>query len=328
MSDANLVLNDVNGGARINVPGDIQSDGTVAFGVAERVPTGNVALLVLISTAGGAPVNVPVTIQNDGRVILGTAPDTNHNRAYMSVQHANGTPLILDANISSGGVVTLPTATFSNPNVAPTYDAGEIGNVNTTTVVVRFSVPVTSADFKAGVTIKKNTVSQTVSSATLQADGVEVYYVITPAADANDTVTWEYAAASGTIASTFDGTVLANVTAQTITNHIAAVPPTFSSAEVGTVLATTVAATFSVNLNATGSDFKTGFTIKVNGGAVAIGTATRQSNHAIIYFTVPAVIALDTVTIEYAHPAGVVFNEADGGFMATFTAQAVTNNVV
>jgi hypothetical protein len=192
-------------------------------------------------------------------------------------------------------------------------------------VAVRFSVPVSASNFTTGVTIKKNGASQTISSGTLQADGITVRYVITPAADANDTVTWEYT--GGNIVSAFDSTALATVTAKTLVNSIPAVPPTFVSEEVGTVNATTVEATFSVNLDATGSDFKTGFTIKVDGSTVAIGTGTRQANHAKIRFTVPAVTNGQVVTIAYAHPTGVVFNEADGGFMATFTAQAVTNNV-
>lgn len=328
MSDTNLVLKDLaTGGALINVPGTMGSDGVIAFGLASRVPAGNRATLVLFSVGGGSPVNVPVTIEDDGRVILGSALDTSHNTVLMNVQY-NGKAIQREVVVSSAGALTIASATFENPAVAPTYDGGEIGNVGTTTVAIRFSIPVVSADFKAGVVIKKNTVSQTISTATLQGDGVTVRYVITPAADANDTVTWEYAAASGDIASELDGTVLANVTAQNVTNNIAAVLPTFVSAEVGTVNDTTVAATFSVNLDATGSDYETGFTINVAGAPVAIGTATRQANKAIIYFTVPAVTNGQVVTIEYARPSGVVFNEADGGFMATFAAQAVTNNVV
>lgn len=435
MSDVNLVLKDlVNGGELINLPGTMQSSGVVAFGVADRVPVGNRATLVLLSVNGGAPVNVPVTIQDDGRVIIGTAPDTSHNVAYLNASY-NGAPILIEAAIASNGTLTINGATFENPDIAPVYDFGEIGNVGTTTVAIRFSIPVASTDFTDGVTIKKNTVSQTISSGTLQADGVTVYYVITPAADANDTVTWEYAKSGGDIASEFDGTELENVSAQTVTNNIAAVPPlyvsseigtvdattvavtfstkvaaagndfstgviikkntvsqtissgtrqadhhivyyvitpaadandvltweyngatghitneddggvmasktpatvtnniagvapTFTSAEVGTVNATTVAATFSVDLSATGDDYETGFTIEVDSTPVAIGTATRQSNHAIIYFTVPAVTNGQTVTIAYAAPAGVILNEADGTPMVTFTAQSVTNNV-
>lgn len=326
MTDVNVVLKAAKGGQLINVPGTLNSDGTASLGLASYVPVGNVATLDLLNPTG-AIVTVPVTIENDGSVYVGVTTYTNKSRAYLQVQHSGGKPLLFDADISSGGVVTFTNASFSNPAVAPAYDSSEIGNVNTTTVAVRFSIPVSATNFATGVTIKKNTVSQTISSATLQADGVSVRYVITPAADANDVVTWEYASGSGNIVSQEDATALASVTAKTVTNHIAAVPPTFVSAEVGTVNDTTVEATFSVNLDATGSDFKTGFTIKVAGSTVAIGTGTRQANHAKIRFTVPAVTNGQAVTIAYAHPTGVVFNEADGGFMATFTAQAVTNNV-
>ena len=99
---------------------------------------------------------------------------------------------------------------------APTYTSGEIGDVDTVTLEILFSEQVQSVDFTDGVTIKVNTVSQAISSGTLQAGNLLVYYVI-PACDINDTITWEYAGGSITDLS---GNALATVTAQTDTNYI------------------------------------------------------------------------------------------------------------
>lgn len=101
---------------------------------------------------------------------------------------------------------------------APTFSAAEIGDVDTTTLEVVFSERVASTDFTAGVTIKLNTVSQVITSGTLQADERTVYYVI-PACDINDVITWEYSAAGGSIADSA-GNLLGNVAAQTATNYI------------------------------------------------------------------------------------------------------------
>ena len=74
------------------------------------------------------------------------------------------------------------------------FSAGEIGDVDSTTVEITFTAEVFSptTDYVSGVTIKVNAVSQTISSGTRQVDTSLVHYVITPKIDTNDTVTWEY----------------------------------------------------------------------------------------------------------------------------------------
>jgi hypothetical protein len=233
-----------------------------------------------------------------------------------------------DANSEPLDTVSAQSVANNVPIVTPHFSAAEIGVVNATTVAVTFDVNVNAAgsDFKTGVTINVNAAPVVIATGTRQTNHAIVYYVI-PAADANDVVTWAYNAGTGHIVSEADGTVLASVTAQAVTNTIPGVPPTFSSAEVGTVDATTVAVTFDMNVAAAGSDFKTGVTIEVNAAPVAIGTVTRQTNHAIVYYAVPAVISTDTVTWAYNGATGHIANEADGTAMADVTAQAVTNNV-
>jgi hypothetical protein len=100
----------------------------------------------------------------------------------------------------------------------PTYAAGQIGDVDTVTLEILFSEPVQAADFTAGVTIKVDTVSQVITSGTLQGDNQTVYYVI-PAVDVNDTITWEYAQAAGGIQD-LAGAPLADVSAQAAINYI------------------------------------------------------------------------------------------------------------
>ena len=329
MTDTNamIYLKDIYGGELIPVPGTLNADGTISFGLAQRVPVGNVARLDLISFDGGPAVNVPVTIENDGRVILGSANNTQRNRAYLPVQVNGKSPVLLDVNIASDGAPTIPNGMFQNPAVAPTFDYAEIGLVSASTVVVRFSIAVTASNYASGVTIKKNGSTQTISSATRQSDHTVVRYVLSAPADANDTVTWEYAKADGTLASEFDGTVLEDVSAQAVVDNIAAVPPQYSSAEIGTVNDTTVAVTFTTKVSAAGNDFSTGVIIKVNTVSKSISTGTRQTDHHIVYYVIPAVDANDVVTVEYNQSTGHIINEDDGGVMATFTAQAVTNNV-
>ena len=62
-------------------------------------------------------------------------------------------------------------------------------------------------------------IEATISSGTRQAGNTTVRYIIATAADANDTVTWQYSDAVGDIAD-LAGNQLADVAAQTVTNNI------------------------------------------------------------------------------------------------------------
>lgn len=103
--------------------------------------------------------------------------------------------------------------------VAPQFSSAEIGNVNASTVVVTFDQDVTASNYATGVTIKVGGVSQTISSATRQANHAVVHYVI-PVLwhGSGDSVTWEYT--GGNIAGESGGASLETVTAQAVTNNV------------------------------------------------------------------------------------------------------------
>ena len=103
----------------------------------------------------------------------------------------------------------------------PAFNSAEIGTVADTTVVVTFTTEITADDYAAGVTIKVDDVAAEIASATRQADHTVVHYVI-PAVTSASVVTWEYDDATGEISSEVDGTILDDVTAQTVTNNVPA----------------------------------------------------------------------------------------------------------
>ena len=100
-----------------------------------------------------------------------------------------------------------------------TYSAGEAGDVGTTTIEVQFSGNVTATDYKAGVTIKVNAVSQTINSGTRQADHRFVFFVLAAAVDVNDTITWEYDDDLGDYEDDL-GDPMGDITAQNVTNLV------------------------------------------------------------------------------------------------------------
>ena len=101
--------------------------------------------------------------------------------------------------------------------------------------------------------------------------------------------------------------------------------PDYSSGEVGAVAATTVVVVFSENVYAT--NYATGVTIKINGSAQVISSATRQTSKDTVHYVIPAADANDVVTFEYSATTGLIVSEDDAEPIETIAAQTVTNTV-
>jgi hypothetical protein len=104
---------------------------------------------------------------------------------------------------------------FYSDGAAPTFSAAQ-GFGGLALAVVTFSEPINAESFSAGVTIKKGGVAQTILAAKRRDyDPATLEFIIGGPVALADTVTWEYAAASGSYAD-LTGTALANVSAQTV----------------------------------------------------------------------------------------------------------------
>lgn len=101
--------------------------------------------------------------------------------------------------------------------------------------------------------------------------------------------------------------------------------PAFSSAEIGTVADTTVVVTFSTAISA--ADYAAGVTIKVDTVAAVIDSATRQTDHTVVHYVIPAVTSVSVVTWEYDDLTGGIVSEQDSTPLDDVAAQTVTNNV-
>ncbi len=101
--------------------------------------------------------------------------------------------------------------------------------------------------------------------------------------------------------------------------------PEFVSSEIDNVDSSTVVLTLSENILA--NDYGLGFTIKINGIPELIDGATRQSNHAVIYFLLDdSVISTDEITIEYNSSVGGIVSQVGTVYLNDFS-EAVINNV-
>ena len=103
----------------------------------------------------------------------------------------------------------------------PAFSSSEEGDVTDSIVKVVFSEAVNSdtSDYVTGSTIKINAVTTTISSGVRQADQSIVHFTITPIADANDTITYEYSDVAGNIEDLNDNQ-LGDVTPQTADNNV------------------------------------------------------------------------------------------------------------
>jgi len=105
------------------------------------------------------------------------------------------------------------------PPAELSLSGAEVGDVDTITIEARFSGNVNATDYKAGVTIRVNAISQTINTATRQADHTFVYYVIAAAADVDDTLTWEYDDDLGDYEDD-EGAPMADIGATSATNYV------------------------------------------------------------------------------------------------------------
>lgn len=105
---------------------------------------------------------------------------------------------------------------------APQYLASEIGDIDRATLEVTFDRDIFSpgSNYALGVVIKKNTITQTINSATRQSNHAIVHYVLSTNGDTNDVFTWEYDDATGDIEAETGGADLEDVAAQSAVNYI------------------------------------------------------------------------------------------------------------
>jgi len=288
--------------------------------------------LVIVTSDGtpigrGPQVTLDAAHQVDSQIVRKSSDSLAATAAFgvSMITTADFAPGTLDFDAILTGVILPGRAANVYPKAAPRLMTAEIGLVDAFTVNLTLDVGVTASSYSAGVSIRVDGNIIPIDSAIRQDDDHHVLtYVLHSAAVANQTVTWEYEPDTGSIVSEVGGVELVDAL-QAVTNNVAEVPPEFDSAEVGNVDDTTVAVTFDSDVTA--ANYATGVTIKVNDVSQSIASATRQTNHAVVYYVIPSVISADTVTWDYSATTGLIRAALDGSALATVTAQAVTNNV-
>lgn len=104
--------------------------------------------------------------------------------------------------------------------------------------------------------------------------------------------------------------------------------PTYLLGEVGDVADDTVVIVFTGDITSPSGDYDLGVTIRVNGVAATISSATLQPDGATIYYVLSAaVVADDLVTWAYDSGVGDLEGAVTGDPVATIAAQTVANNV-
>ena len=83
-------------------------------------------------------------------------------------------------------------AIISQDVVSPIFESGEEGDQSNYIVAVTFSETITSTDYSAGVTIKIDGITATISLAAVQSDNRTVFFTVTAGAVSNSVVTFTY----------------------------------------------------------------------------------------------------------------------------------------
>lgn len=105
---------------------------------------------------------------------------------------------------------------------APEFSEASVGLPDCDIVIVTFDAPVNSPalGYDAGVTVKEDTVSATISSATRQSNKAIVHYALSAGVSIGGAVTFEYASASGDLENDSSAVAVADISAQTVTNYV------------------------------------------------------------------------------------------------------------
>jgi len=110
-----------------------------------------------------------------------------------------------------------PTAVGGVP---PEFSTGEEGDTDNNTIEVTFNADIQATDYTAGVTLKINAVSATLTAADRQTDHAIVYYTITEDVDIDDAVTFDYDDDFGDYSAESDSTPVADISSAATTNYV------------------------------------------------------------------------------------------------------------
>lgn len=97
----------------------------------------------------------------------------------------------------------------------------------------------------------------------------------------------------------------------------------FVSAEIGSATNGTVVVRFTEQVE--GADYTAGVTIKKNGVAQAISSATRIWAQARIWYVIPDALSTDTITFEYSKSSGNMVTKVSGNVVEDIAPQVATN---
>ena len=239
----------------------------------------------------------------------------------VTVSYTRGSVLAADGGI----LASFTDQAVTNNMIAPPTFTSAATNTAGNTITITFSKNMANPAGKHGeFSYKINGGSaQTFSAAALNADNTKIDLTCSGTAIAyGNTVTVSYT--RGTVAAA-DGGVLGSFTDQAVTNNMPA-PPTLTSAATN-VAGTVITITFSKNMaNPAGKHGE--FNYRINGGAAqSFSAAALNADNTKFDLTCSgtAIVYGNTVTVSYTKGTVVA---ADGGILASFTNQPVTNNLV
>ena len=195
-----------------------------------------------------------------------------------------------------------------------------------TKVVLTFSEAIGTVD-NSKITVKKGGTTQTTMGAAIATDATKVEITLTTALLSTDTnITVELAADAVT---DVPGNGIDAVSSMAV-SLVDTTAPTLAAARVDSLLATKVQLTFDESLDSTSISGTSAFTVKVEGNSrtptsVTAGSSTQRIN--LNFAATDAIRPGETVTVSYTKPGSNPLKDAADNEVASFTDQAVTNNL-
>lgn len=283
---------------------------TGAFSAAVNSSSRGITKITVAGSKVSLTLSSPV-LYGDAVTISYTPPSTN------PIQTASG-----------GAAESFSSQRVTN-NVAqipvPAYVSSVIQNSTPSRLDITFSLALTSSVPSAGAfAVTVNSASRAVNSVAIS--GSVVTLTLASAVAYGNTVTVAYTRPSSSPLQTSLGGQVASFSAQKVTNNVGPVAPTLTSAKIENAAPAKLVLTYNLSLTSS-TPASSSFSVTVNSTSRAV-TAVAVSGTTVTLTLASAVANGNTVKVSYTKPATNPILTTAGGQAASFTGQAVTNNVL
>jgi uncharacterized repeat protein (TIGR02059 family) len=229
---------------------------------------------------------------------------------------------------SSGGqAASLNTQSVTNKvgTVSPVYVSSSVENATPSVIEMTYNLTLANiVPAATAFTVMVNSVARTVSSVAIS--GTNVQLTLSSSIAYGDVVTIGYNVPSVNPLQTSAGGQASTISAQRVTNNVLPEVPVYQSSLIENTTPAVIEMTYNLTL-ANIVPATSAFTVMVNSVTGIVSSVAISGTKVQLILSNPVIFG-DVVTVAYTKPSSNPLQTTSGGQAVSFSAQAVTNNIV